>query len=396
MSINTIDEKPAFNAPELYGYTLLLASAAINYVPYAKYKVASDALLYRLRERNDIQDHPNTTAIPPNYMAPTITANLDQQIISLSSDHKSVSPFLSFWDYHQAYLKSKTTPTQVANALLSKLKQTKDMHWMRFLSQDILQQAQASTRRYQSGTILSQMDGIFIAIKEEVDIEGLETKVGTCFIHDNLPATEDAYMVARLRSAGAIIIGSTIMNELGWDTFTVNPNTGMPKNPYDPVRSCGGSSGGSGGIVAAGLVPVAIGADGGGSIRIPSAFCGLYGLKTTYARVSGHGGATVDPTVGSYGPMAATADDMAITYSLMAGADKSDPHTLFQPIVNLSKYNKYQNLSDLVIATTPDWNQSVVEPAILEKLNHFKSYLGGLGARFIEIEIPDLDICGTV
>lgn len=269
------------------------------------------------------------------------------------------------------------------------------MHWMRFQSQDIWQQAQASTQRYQSKNPISQMDGIFVAIKEEVDIRGLETKVGTCFIHDDFPATQDANMVFRLRSAGAIIIGSTVMNELGWDTFTVNPNTGMPKNPYDLVRSCGGSSGGSGGIVAAGLVPVAIGADGGGSIRIPSAFCGLYGLKTTFARISGHGGATVDPTVGSYGPMAATADDMAITYSLMAGADKSDPNTLFQPTVHLRNYNQYQDLYDLVIATTPDWNQSVVEPAILEKLNHFKSYLEGLGARFIEIDIPDLDICST-
>lgn len=266
---------------------------------------------------------------------------------------------------------------------------------MRFNCQDILKQANESTERYKLNKPLSQLDGVFVAVKEELDIQGLETKVGTCFINNGTPATEDATLVSKLRKAGAIIIGSTVMNELGWDTFTVNPNTGMPRNPYDTVRTCGGSSGGSGGVVAGGLVPVAIGADGGGSIRIPSAFCGLYGLKTTYARVSGYGGATVDPTLGSYGPMAATADDMALTYSIIAGADPKDANSLLQPPVHLKDYDNYLDLSDLKIAITPDWSENVSEPAIVEKLEFFKNYLQKLGATFVEIEIPDLDISST-
>lgn len=151
--------------------------------------------------------------------------------------------------------------------MLSALKKSKSMNWMRFFVQDVIQQAEASTERYKQQSPLSQMDGVFISIKEEMDIQGLETKLGTSFINDNQPATEDATIVAKLRRAGAIIVGSTVMNELGWDTFSVNPNTGMPKNPYGELHSCGGSSGGCGGCVAGGLFPVSIGADGGGSIR---------------------------------------------------------------------------------------------------------------------------------
>lgn len=178
-----------------------------------------------------------------------------------------MSPFLSFWDYHEAYSRLKTTPTQVAQRLLEQLKKRQAMHWMRFIVKDVVAQADASTERYKQGAPLSQMDGVFVAIKEEIDIKGLETKVGTCFINDGKPAIEDSTLVVKLRKAGAIVVGSTVMNELGWDTFTVNPNTGMPKNPYGELHSCGGSSGGCSGSVAGGLFPVTIGADGGGSVR---------------------------------------------------------------------------------------------------------------------------------
>lgn len=269
------------------------------------------------------------------------------------------------------------------------------MNWMRFICQDILKQAEESTERYKQNTSFSQLDGVFVTVKEEMDIKGLETKVGTCFINDGAPAAEDSTLVTNLRKAGAIIIGSTVMNELGWDTFTVNPNTGMPKNPYQNLHTCGGSSGGCSGSVAGGLVPISIGADGGGSIRIPSSFCGLYGLKTSFARVSGYGGATVDPSVGSYGPLAATADDMALAYTIIAGPDPKDSNSLLQPSVNLKDYDRYHDLSDLTIAVTPEWNRGVHEPAILEKLNLFKTSLQSLGARLVEIDIPDLDLTAT-
>lgn len=316
-------------------------------------------------------------------------------MLSLDSTNKSESPFLSFWDYHDAYTTFKTTPTKVAESLLVKLEESKSLNYMRFLCKDILQQAEKSTLRYKSGTPLSQLDGVFVSVKEEVDIQGLETKAGTSFLNDGNPAPHDATLVKKLRKAGAIVVGSTVMNELGWDTFTVNPNTGIPKNPYKKgLHSCGGSSGGSGGCVSSGLFPFSIGADGGGSVRIPSAFTGLYGLKTTWSRVSSCGGVALDPSVGVYGPLAATADDMTIAYSVIAGPDPNSSYTLLQPPVNLNGYNN-TDLSDLTIAVVPEWNRLVKDHAILERLNQMQVFLKKQGARIVEIDIPDLDIAHT-
>ncbi|KAI7905528.1 amidase signature domain-containing protein [Cokeromyces recurvatus] len=394
--VNTFDkniQEEEFKAPEIYGLPLLLAANAVEYIPFIKQKVASDALLYKLRDRMDIVEHPTTLAIPLEYINSPKDAQVHtKEIPKLDPNHKSTSPFLSFWDYHEAYTQFKTTPTKVAKNLMNQLEKSRSMNWVRFYTQDILEQAKASTERYKQHAPLSQIDGVFITIKEEINIKDLETKLGTSFISDHQPATDDATLVTKLRNAGAIIVGSTVMNELGWDTFTVNPNTGMPKNPYGLTHSCGGSSGGCGGCVAGGLFPISIGADGGGSIRIPSSFCGLYGLKTTYARVSAYGSAPVDPSLGSYGPLAATADDMTLAYSIIAGPDPKDPYSLLQPPVSLKDYDNYHDLSDLTIAVYPDWAKNLTEPVILEKLNIFKHYLEILGAHIKEIEIPDLDI----
>lgn len=283
----------------------------------------------------------------------------------------------------------------MAQKLLIQLKKSKHMNWMKLICNDILEQAEESTRRYQSSKPLSQLDGVFVTVKEELYVKGLEAKAGTHFVNDGTPAVEDAAMVLKLRNAGAIIIGSTVMSELGWDTFSINPYTITPKNPHALSHSCGGSCGGSGGSVGGGLAPISVGSDGGGSLRVPAAFCGAYGLKATYARISGHAGSSLDPSVGAYGSLSGTADDMALTYSITAGPDLKDPNTLLQPAVNLKDYDRYLDLSDLTIATTPEWNKSVVEPAILEQLNVFKAQLEKLGARFVEIDIPDLDISST-
>lgn len=391
------NNKPAaeFSAPELYGFSLVAAVNAMEYLPLVKSKIASDANLYKLRGYDDVEDHPTVLPIPVTYMHAPSNADFNQRIPKLDPEHKSSSSFLSFWDYHEAYTQSKTTPTEVAQKLLLKLNDSKKMNWLRFQCDDIVQQAEESTERYKSNSTLSQMDGIFVSIKEELDIKGLETKVGTSFINDGNPAKEDSTLVSKLRKAGAIIVGSNVMNELGWDTFTVNPNTGIPKNPYGPSHSCGGSSGGSSGFVAGGLSPISIGADGGGSIRIPAALCGLYGLKTSYARISAYGGATVDPSVGSYGPIAATADDMTLTYCVTAGPDAKDATTLFQPPIDIKDYNRYTDLSDLTIAITPEWYKVTSEPAILEQVEFVKNALQKLGARIVEIEISDLDLLPT-
>ncbi|KAI8875832.1 amidase signature enzyme, partial [Backusella circina FSU 941] len=377
-------------AHELLGWKLEFTAYLISYISFFRKKMAKDEGFLLFSEINDIEDTPVSLAIHPHYIGSP--ENIELSLVTrLDPNYKSRSPYLSFWDYHDAYMRQDITPVQVAERLLDTIdRHNKEMHWIRFLDKDVLTRAKESTERYKSGAPLSQLDGVFVSVKESLNVKGIESKMGTSFINDGEEAQSDSTVVAKLRRAGAIIIGSSIMDELGWNTFTVNPNTGTPKNPFKLSHSCGGSSGGSSGIVSAGVVPISIGTDAGGSIRIPSSFCGLYGLKTTCSRISGFGGAKIDPTVNAYGPLAATADDMALAYSIIAGPDPNDANTLFQPPVDLKDYDRYQDLSDLTIGIVPEWNNDVVEPFILERFESLKKQLGHLGARFVEINLNDL------
>ncbi|ORX61954.1 amidase signature enzyme [Hesseltinella vesiculosa] len=380
------------STPELYGWPLIAAANALEMLPFVANKIARDGAMLDLRDCNDIDEIPTTLALPENYILNNNKAtSAPTAIPKLQEETKSRSHYLSFWDYHDAYMHKKTTPTQVAKNLIAAVEAHQKYHWIRSYSKEqILKQAEASTLRYELGQPLSQLDGVFIPVKEELDVVGLETKFGTSFINDGKPATENATLVQRLMNAGVIILGHTVMNELGWDTFTVNPATGMPANPFDISSSCGGSSGGSAGVVASGIVPVAIGCDGGGSVRIPASFCGLYGLKTTTGRVSSVGGRPVDPTVSVSGPIAATADDMALTYAVMSGVDEKDPRTRFQPVMSLENYTLTHTLEGMTIGITKTFNDLVEEPAIMDQMTHFMRYFESLGAKIVEIDIPDL------
>ena len=132
-------------------------------------------------------------------------------------------------------------------------------------------------------------------------------------------------MVARLREAGALLIGKTNMHEIGINPNGYNETFGAVRNPYDPACDTGGSSSGSAATVAAGIVPAAIGADGGGSIRIPASLCGIVGLKSTFGRVSEFGAAPLCWTVGHLGPLTASVEDTALVYSVIAGCGSKGP-----------------------------------------------------------------------
>ena len=185
--------------------------------------------------------------------------------------------------------------------------------------------ARASRARFQAGAPLSALDGIPIAIKEEVNQRGLRARLGTSFLpHDS--TVEDARAVARLRAAGAIIIGQTPMTEFGLSPLGANQHRRMPRNPHDHTRLAGGSSTGSAVAVATGITPVSLGCDGGGSIRIPAALCGVFGLKPTFGRIPAVGmgiqGAT---SVVHIGPLAVCTAELASFVELASGADAGDP-----------------------------------------------------------------------
>lgn len=247
--------------------------------------------------------------------------------------------FESAGDFHRAYVTGRTTPSEVAERVLA---WSKDLDGrpvpMRVLiaqsADDVRAQAAAATARYKAGASLGPLDGVPVTIKDELDVRGYGTTVGTSFL-GKTPATTDAFVVARLRAAGALLVGKANMHEIGIGVSGINIHHGACRNPYNPEHMTGGSSSGSAAAVAAGLSPIAMGADGGGSVRIPAAFCGVFGLKATFGRVSEAGAAPLCWSLGHVGPLAATAADLALAYAFTAGRDPADPNTFLAPGVTL-------------------------------------------------------------
>lgn len=162
------------------------------------------------------------------------------------------------------------------------------------------------------------------AVKNLFDIAGLTTVAGARNLAGNPPATQDAVLVDRLRAAGGLLLGNLNMDALAYGFTTENTHYGVTRNPRDPLRSAGGSSGGSAAAVAAGLVPVALGSDTNGSIRVPASLCGVFGLKPTYGRLPRTGSFPFVASLDHLGPFATTAVDLALTYDCLQGPDARD------------------------------------------------------------------------
>jgi len=182
-----------------------------------------------------------------------------------------------------------------------------------------------------NGTLRGPLHGVPITIKDSLDTAGTITTAGTVGWRDRLPE-RDATVVARLRAAGAIVVGKTNTPEFTWSNETANDLFGRTSNPYDLERSTGGSSGGSAAIVAAGGSPLDIGSDTADSVRLPSHFCGVAGIKPTQGRVprTGHN-PSFRGIIGSWtqlGPIARSVDDLALALSIIAGPDGEDPHVM--------------------------------------------------------------------
>jgi len=175
------------------------------------------------------------------------------------------------------------------------------------------------------GKPLPPLAGVPYAVKNLFDIEGMVTLAGAKVNASNAPADADATIVARMQRAGAVLVGALNMEELAYGFTTENPHYGTTRNPHDRTRGAGGSSGGSAAAVGAGMVPISLGSDTSGSIRVPASLCGVFGLKPTYGRLSRSG---TFPFVNSFdhvGPFGASVSDLALAYDAMQGPDPKDP-----------------------------------------------------------------------
>lgn len=175
------------------------------------------------------------------------------------------------------------------------------------------------------GEPLGPLAGVPFAVKNLIDVAGLPTRAGSKINRDFPPATRDGALVRRLEDAGAILVGALNMGEYAYDFTGENAHDGPSRNPHDLDHMSGGSSGGSGSVVAAGLVPLALGSDTNGSIRVPSAFCGIFGLKPTYGRLSRAGSFPFVNSLDHLGPFARSTFDLALAYDAMQGPDADDP-----------------------------------------------------------------------
>lgn len=173
--------------------------------------------------------------------------------------------------------------------------------------------------------------GVPYAVKNLYDVKGISTRAGSLINRDNPPASKDAFLISRLRAAGAVLVGATNMDEYAYGFTGENAHDGNSLNPHDTTRMTGGSSGGSGAATASGMVPLALGSDTNGSIRVPAAFCGLFGLKPTYGRLSRGGACLFTGSLDHLGPLCRSAQDLSLVFDVLQGADPADPAQANKP-----------------------------------------------------------------
>jgi aspartyl-tRNA(Asn)/glutamyl-tRNA(Gln) amidotransferase subunit A len=229
----------------------------------------------------------------------------------------------------------KISPVEIVQAHLDRIAALdgKLKSYITVMGDSALAAAKIAEAAVQSGATLGPLHGVPVGLKDLYCTKGVKTTGGSKILADWVPE-EDATVVARLASAGAIALGKLNMHEFAYGPEGLNPHYGTPWNPWDATvhRICGGSSSGSGASVAAGICPGALGSDTGGSIRLPSALCGLSGIKPTYGRVSRAGVLPLAWSMDHVGPMCRSAADCALMLAPMAGYDPRDPTTSVLPV----------------------------------------------------------------
>jgi Asp-tRNA(Asn)/Glu-tRNA(Gln) amidotransferase A subunit family amidase len=291
-----------------------------------------------------------------------------------------------------AYRSGAVSPIEIAERSLAAIRAADegDQPLRAFIAvdeDDVIAQAKQAAARFAAGKPRSSLDGVPVAIKDEVDQRGYPTTVGTSFLA--AIAERDSTVVSRLRRAGAVLLGKANMHEIGINPNGLNIHHGQVRNPYDRSRDPGGSSSGSAAAVAAGICPLAIGADGGGSVRIPAALCGVFGLKATYGRISEHGAAPLAWSVGHLGPIGASAHCVAAGYAAIAGPDLGDPNSLHQPPPSLEDWDS-GDLSGVRIGVYDAWFDHA-DPEIVEANRRALEHLVAAGAELAAIEIAELE-----
>jgi len=229
-----------------------------------------------------------------------------------------------------AVRRGETTATAVVDTTLARIRAADgELNCLEAVLEDrALADAEAVDRTVADGADPGPLAGVPFAVKSLFHVAGVPTTAGSLIERDRPASRADATAVGRLREAGAVLVGTTTMDEYAHGFTTENNHYGTTRNPCDPRRIAGGSSGGSAVAVASGLVPLALGSDTNGSIRVPSSLCGVFGLKPTFGRVSRAGSVLFVTSLDHVGPMAANVADLTTAYDVLQGHDPADPVSL--------------------------------------------------------------------
>jgi Asp-tRNA(Asn)/Glu-tRNA(Gln) amidotransferase A subunit family amidase len=394
----TYDLKP-MKAPRAAGNTLRALVAAMENPATGALlagKLLGDAGITALRK---LRMHGGPDARHPVFghgqpLASAESVDLDALVAALPPFEQAGHAPETSADFVSAYREGRSDPVAVAEracAIISESERHSPALRLLIAHQrsDLMKQAEASAERYRQGATLGPLDGVPVAVKDELDQAPYPTTVGTKFLGRE-PARADAEVVARLRRAGALLIGKANMHEIGIGVTGLNPHHGAVRNPYDTARATGGSSSGSAAAVAAGLCPMAVAADGGGSVRIPAALCGQVGLKATYGRISEHGAAELCWSVAHIGPIATNVRDTALAYAVMAGVDEKDPNSVLQP------QPRFDDIADgalegIRIGVYQHWFEDA-EPRVVERCYDALDALKAAGAVVCDVVIPELEV----
>ena len=309
--------------------------------------------------------------------------------------------FPSVMEYLRGYRCGSVTPEAVAERIIESIGASESLSpplraFVQWNESEIRKQAAESTRRYKEEDNIRPLEGVPVGIKESIPTKPYALRIGTSFIPigaQNFTEQDESEVVLKLRNAGAIIVGVNNLHEYGIGGTGVNPNElhGTPCNPYGQYRYPGGSSSGAGVAVASGLIPLAIGTDGGGSIRIPASLCGIVGLKATFGRISDARSVTGAPTVSHVGPMCTSVADTALAYLILAGADKTVPPSIHQGLVTVGDYlDASQRVKGLKVGVYRAWFDHC-DSEVRKACERALTYIREAGAEVVDVHIPELN-----
>ena len=308
--------------------------------------------------------------------------------------------YLSIAEASRLIASKQLSPVELVAAHIERIEETDARlnSFITLLADEAAQAARDAERAIQAGNHVGPLHGIPIGLKDLFYTKGVRTTSGTKVMGDFVPDF-DAAVTENFREAGAILMGKLQMHELAFGPSSENPHHGPAHNPWDPERVTGGSSGGSGSAVASGQCMGALGTDTGGSVRIPSSLCGIVGLKPTFGRVSRRGVYPLSSSLDTVGPMARSAEDVALILNAIAGYDPRDPSSANVPAEDYTT-SLDRGVSGLRIGLPQEHFYDTIDAEVKEALAAAAGVLGELGATVEEVSIPvlnySLPISGTI